>query len=72
MFKGQQLAAEEITRRAGSSASERSSSSRADEKAGTDANVKELRRLEALREHRFFCGINLHRHTPALGPVARS
>ena len=43
---------------------------KADEAAGTDANVKELRRHQALREDRPVHRHHLERNTPALGPVA--
>ncbi|HYS15764.1 MAG TPA: ABC transporter substrate-binding protein, partial [Candidatus Binatia bacterium] len=43
---------------------------KADENAGTDANVKELRRLKLSENIDFFCGITSSGNTPALGPVA--
>jgi branched-chain amino acid transport system substrate-binding protein len=43
---------------------------KADEAAGVDGNVKELRRLKLQEKIDFFCGITSSGNTPALGPVA--
>ena len=42
----------------------------ADEAAGTDANVKELRRMKLSEKIDMFTGIISSGNTPALGPVA--
>src|SRR5258705_12824619 len=70
MFKGQQLAAEEINAAGGLLGKRKIELLKADENAGTDANVKELRRLKLSENIDFFCGITSSGNTPALGPVA--
>src|SRR5437763_11172142 len=70
MFKGQQLAAEEINAAGGLLGKRKIELLKADENAGTDANVKELRRLKLSESIDFFCGITSSGNTPALGPVA--
>ena len=70
MFKGQQLAAEEINAAGGLLGKRKIELHKADENAGTDANVKELRRLKLSEKIDFFCGITSSGNTPALGPVA--
>ena len=70
MFKGQQLAAEEINATGGLLGKRKIELLKADENAGTDANVKELRRLKLSENIDFFCGITSSGNTPALGPVA--
>ena len=70
MFKGQQLAAEEINANGGLLGKRKIELLKADEAAGTDANVKELRRLKLSEKIDFFCGITSSGNTPALGPVA--
>src|SRR3954469_11845116 len=70
MFKGQQLAAEEINAAGGLLGKRKIELLKADENAGTDANVKELRRLKLSEKIDFFCGITSSGNTPALGPVA--
>src|SRR3989304_2278661 len=42
----------------------------ADEAAGTDANVKELRRMKLAEKINLFTGVISSGNTPALGPVA--
>ena len=42
----------------------------ADEAAGTDANVKELRRMKLSENIDLFTGVISSGNTPALGPVA--
>ena len=70
MFKGQQLAAEEINAAGGLLGKRKIELLKADENAGTDANVKELRRLKLSENIDLFCGITSSGNTPALGPVA--
>src|SRR5258705_7793392 len=70
MFKGQQLAAEEINAAGGLLGKRKIELLKADENAGTDANVKEMRRLKLSEKIDFFCGITSSGNTPALGPVA--
>src|SRR5438309_178516 len=70
MFKGQQLAADEINAAGGLLGKRKIELLKADENAGTDANVKELRRLKLSEKIDFFCGITSSGNTPALGPVA--
>jgi len=70
MYKGQQLAAEEINAAGGLLGKRKIEILKADENAGTDANVKELRRLKLSENIDFFCGITSSGNTPALGPVA--
>jgi branched-chain amino acid transport system substrate-binding protein len=70
MYKGNILAAEEINAAGGLLGKRKIEVLKADEAAGTDANVKELRRLK-LQEHiDLFMGITSSGNTPALGPVA--
>jgi len=70
MYKGQLLAAEEINAQGGLLGHRKIEILKADENAGTDANVKELRRLKLSEKIDFFCGITSSGNTPALGPVA--
>ena len=70
MYKGQLLAAEEINAQGGLLGKRKIEVLKADENAGTDANVKELRRLKLSENIDFFCGITSSGNTPALGPVA--
>src|SRR5262245_35297621 len=70
MYKGQLLAAEEINAQGGLLGKRKIEVLKADENAGTDANVKELRRLKLSEKIDFFCGITSSGNTPALGPVA--
>src|SRR5438876_7220685 len=70
MYKGQLLAAEEINATGGLLGKRKIEILKADENAGTDANVKELRRLKLSENIDFFCGITSSGNTPALGPVA--
>ena len=70
MYKGQLLAAEEINAAGGLLGRRKIEILKADEAAGTDANVKELRRLKLSEKIDFFCGITSSGNTPALGPVA--
>ena len=70
MYKGQVLAAEEINAAGGFLGRRKIEVLKADEAAGTDANVKELRRMKLQDKIDFFCGITSSGNTPALGPVA--
>jgi branched-chain amino acid transport system substrate-binding protein len=55
MYKGQQLAAEEINSAGGLLGKRKIELLKADEAAGTDANVKEMRRLRLSEKIDFFC-----------------
>jgi branched-chain amino acid transport system substrate-binding protein len=70
MHKGQVLAAEEINQTGGLLGKRKIEVLKADEAAGVDGNVKELRRLKLQEKIDFFCGITSSGNTPALGPVA--
>jgi branched-chain amino acid transport system substrate-binding protein len=70
MYKGQVLAAEEINAAGGFLGRRKIEILKADEAAGTDSNVKELRRMKLQEKIDFFCGITSSGNTPALGPVA--
>jgi branched-chain amino acid transport system substrate-binding protein len=70
MYKGQELAAEEINATGGLLGKRKIEVLKADEAAGVDGNVKELRRLKLQEKIDFFCGITSSGNTPALGPVA--
>ena len=68
--KGHLLAAEEINAEGGLLGKRKIETITADEAAGTDANVKELRRMKLSEGIDFFTGIISSGNTPALGPVA--
>jgi branched-chain amino acid transport system substrate-binding protein len=68
--KGHILAAEEINAQGGLLGKRKIETITADEAAGTDANVKELRRMKLEGKIDFFTGIISSGNTPALGPVA--
>ncbi len=70
MLKGTVLAAEEINSAGGLLGKRKIEVVKADENAGTDANVKELKRLKLEEKIDFFTGITSSGNTPALGPVA--
>ena len=70
MYKGHILAAEEINAKGGLLGKRKIETVKADENAGTDANVKELRRMKLSEKIDFFTGITSSGNTPALGPVA--
>ncbi len=70
MYKGLVLAVEEINGKGGLLGKRRIEVIKADEAAGTDANVKELRRMKLSEQIDHFCGITSSGNTPALGPVA--
>jgi len=70
MYKGNLLAAEEINAQGGLLGKRKIEVLKADENAGTDANVKEMRRLKLSEKIDMFLGITSSGNTPALGPVA--
>jgi branched-chain amino acid transport system substrate-binding protein len=69
-YKGHLLAAEEINANGGLLGRRTIETIKADEAAGTDANVKELRRMKLLEKIDCFTGVISSGNTPALGPVA--
>jgi branched-chain amino acid transport system substrate-binding protein len=68
--KGHLMAAEEINAEGGLLGRRKIETIIADEAAGTDANVKELRRMKLSEKIDLFTGIISSGNTPALGPVA--
>ena len=70
MLKGHLLAAEEINAKGGLLGKRKIETVQADEAAGTDANVKELKRMKLEAKIDAFTGITSSGNTPALGPVA--
>src|SRR5215472_3300878 len=70
MYKGHILAADEINAAGGLLGKRKIETIKADENAGTDANVKEMRRMKLSEKVDFFTGITSSGNTPALGPVA--
>ena len=68
--KGHLLAAAEINAEGGLLGKRKIETITADEAAGTDANVKELRRMKLSEGIDFFTGVISSGNTPALGPVA--
>ena len=70
MYKGQVLAAEEINETGGLLGKRKIEVLKADEAAGVDGNVKELRRLKLQEKIDLFCGVTSSGNSPALGPVA--
>jgi branched-chain amino acid transport system substrate-binding protein len=68
--KGHILAAEEINAEGGLLGKRKIETIVADEAAGTDANVKELRRMKLSENIDLFTGVISSGNTPALGPVA--
>src|SRR5216684_5303259 len=69
-LKGHILAAEEINAQGGILGKRKIETITADENAGTDANVKELRRMKLSEKIDMFTGVISSGNTPALGPVA--
>ncbi|MFQ5897790.1 MAG: ABC transporter substrate-binding protein [Candidatus Methylomirabilia bacterium] len=69
-LRGHSLAAEEINAEGGLLGKRKIETITADEAAGTDANVKELRRMKLSEGIDVFTGIISSGNTPALGPVA--
>src|SRR4030095_7567207 len=68
--KGHLMAAGEINAEGGLLGKRKIESIMADEAAGTDANVKELRRMKLSENIDLFTGVISSGNTPALGPVA--
>src|SRR5213592_2580887 len=68
--KGHIMAAEEINAQGGLLGKRKIETITADEAAGTDANVKELRRMKLEGKIDLFTGVISSGNTPALGPVA--
>ncbi len=69
-IRGHNLAAEEINAQGGLLGKRKIVTITADEAAGTDANVKELRRMKLSENIDVFTGVISSGNTPALGPVA--
>jgi len=69
-LKGHLLAAEEINAQGGILGKRKIETVQGDENAGTDANVKELRRMKLSENIDMFTGVISSGNTPALGPVA--
>jgi branched-chain amino acid transport system substrate-binding protein len=69
-LRGHMLAAEEINAEGGILGKRKIETVQADEAAGTDANVKELRRMKLSEKINLFTGVISSGNTPALGPVA--
>ena len=67
--KGHQLAAEEINAQGGLLGKRKIETITADEAAGTDANVKELRRMKLSEGIDLFTGVISSGNSPALAPV---
>ena len=68
-LKGHMLAAEEINAQGGFLGKRKIETIKADEAAGTDANVKELRRMKLAENIDLFTGVISSGNSPALGPV---
>src|SRR6516225_10758517 len=68
-LKGHILAAEEINAQGGILGKRKIETITADEQAGTDANVKELRRMKLSENIDLFTGVISSGNSPALGPV---
>src|ERR1700756_4941379 len=69
-LKGHTMAAEEINAHGGLLGKRKIETVTADEAAGTDANVKELRRMKLDANIDLFTGVISSGNSPALGPVA--
>ena len=70
MLKGHTLAAEEINAEGGLLGKRKIVTITADEAAGTDANVKELKRMKLSENIDLFTGIVSSGNSPALAPVS--
>jgi branched-chain amino acid transport system substrate-binding protein len=68
--KGHILAAEEINQQGGLLGKRKIVTIKADEAAGVDGNVKEMRRLKLQEKIDLFTGIISSANTPSLGPLA--
>ena len=71
-FKGHTLAADEINAQGGLLGKRKIETLKADEAAGTGANVKEMRRMKLSEKVDLFTGVISSGNTPALGPEAES
>jgi branched-chain amino acid transport system substrate-binding protein len=71
-YKGHMLAAEEINAQGGLLGKRKIETVKADEAAGTDACVKEMRRMKLSEKVDVFTGVISSGTTPALGPEAES
>ena len=69
-LKGHTMAAEEINAQGGLLGKRKIETITADEAAGTDGNVKELRRMKLDAKIDLFTGVISSGNSPALGPVA--
>src|SRR5438874_11063347 len=69
-IKGHTLAAEEINAKGGLLGKRKIETITADEAAGTDANVKELRRMKLSEKIDLFTGVISSGNSPALAPVS--
>src|SRR6266478_3077078 len=69
-LKGHTMAAEEINAKGGLLGKRKIETITADEAAGTDANVKELRRMKLEGKIDLFTGVISSGNSPALAPVA--
>src|SRR5947208_11160732 len=69
-LKGHTLAAEEINAKGGLLGKRKIETITADEAAGTDSNVKELRRMKLSAKIDLFTGVISSGNSPALAPVA--
>ncbi|MGH7266912.1 MAG: ABC transporter substrate-binding protein [Candidatus Rokuibacteriota bacterium] len=69
-YKGLMLAVDEINAKGGLLGKRKIEVLKADEAAGTDANVKEMRRMKLSEQIDLFTGVISSGNTPALGPVA--
>jgi branched-chain amino acid transport system substrate-binding protein len=69
-YKGLLLAVDEVNAQGGLLGKRKIEVIKADEAAGTDANVKELRRMKLSEKIDLFTGVISSGNTPALGPVA--
>src|SRR5438309_12020615 len=69
-LKGHLMAAEEINAQGGLLGKRKFETVTADEAAGTDANVKELRRMKLEGKIDLFTGVISSGNSPALGPVS--
>ncbi|MBI4636219.1 MAG: ABC transporter substrate-binding protein [Candidatus Rokubacteria bacterium] len=69
-YMGHVMAADEINAQGGLLGKRKIETVKADEAAGTDANVKELRRMKLSEGIDLFTGVISSGNTPALGPVA--
>ncbi len=69
-YKGLVMAIDEVNAQGGLLGKRKIEVVKADEAAGTDANVRELRRMKLSEQIDLFTGVISSGNTPALGPVA--